>query len=80
MPKYGKLTDWLNNPQFLRLTFKEIEHIIEGHLPESALKFGAWWGKNSDSEQSHSWRDAGWEVESVDLNAEEVVFRKISPR
>jgi len=82
MAKYEKLTDWLNNPQRnpqrLLLTFREIEHIIEDHLPESAHKYVAWWGKESGSEQSHAWLDAGWEVESVDLKAEEVAFRKIS--
>jgi len=82
MEKYEKLTDWLNNPQRLALTFKEIEHIIEDRLPESAHKYIAWWGNEraSDSRQYHAWLDAGWEVENVDLNAEEVVFRKISSR
>ena len=46
MAKYERLTDWLNNPQRLLLTFKEIEHIIEDHLPESAHKYIAWWGRN----------------------------------
>jgi len=79
MAKYEKLTDWLNHPQRLLLTFKEIEHIIEDHLPESAHKYSAWWGKERESEQCHAWLDAGWEIESVDLKAEEVAFRKISP-
>jgi len=80
MAKYEKLTDWLNNPQRLLLTLKEIEHIIEDQLPESALKYRAWWANEGDSRQGRSWLDAGWEVESVDLKAEEVVFRKSSPR
>jgi hypothetical protein len=80
MAKYEKLTDWLNHPQRLLLTFKEIEHIIADHLPESAHKYSAWWGKERESEQCHAWLDAGWAVESVDLKAEEVVFRKSSPR
>ena len=80
MAKYEKLTDWLNNPQRLLMTFREIEHIIEEHLPESAHKYKAWWGNESASEhrQCNAWLDAGWEVESVDLKAEEVVFHKIS--
>jgi len=79
MAKYESLTDWLRTPQRLLMTFKEIEHIIEDHLPESALKYRAWW-QNEGGSQSHAWLDAGWEVESVDLRAEEVVFRKISSR
>jgi len=76
MANFKKLTDWLNNPQRLVMTFKEIEHIIEDHLPDSALKYHAWWGNESDSRQSHAWLDGGWEVESVDLKLEEVVFRR----
>jgi hypothetical protein len=89
MAKYEKLTDWLKNPQRLMMTrlmitFKEIEQIIEEHLPESAHKYRAWWGTESgaltraESSQCHAWRDAGWEVESVDLRTEEVTFRKAS--
>ena len=82
MARYEKLTDWLTNPQRLVLTFREIEHIIEDHLPESAHKYSAWWGNEraSDSRQCHAWLDAGSEVEGVDLKAEDVAFRKISPR
>jgi hypothetical protein len=83
MAKYEKLTDWLNHPQrkpnHLVLTFREIEHIIEDHLPESAHKYRAWWGgylTRAESSQRHAWLDAGWEVESVNLLTEEVTFRK----
>ena len=64
MTKYEKLTDWLKNPQRLRMTFKEIEQIIEEHLPESAHKYRAWWGtvsealSGAESSQCHAWRDA----------------------
>ena len=80
MAKFEELTDWLNNPQRLLLRFKEIENIIEDHLPESARKYSAWWGKERESEQCHTWLDAGWEVQSVDLKTEEVVFWKTSSR
>ena len=89
MAKYEKLTDWLRNPQRLMMTrlmmtFKEIEQIIEEHLPESAHRYRAWWGAESaalargESSQCHAWLVAGWEVESVDLRTEEVTFRKAS--
>jgi len=45
MAKYEKLTDWLNNPQRLLMTFREIEHIIDDHLPESAHKLQCAVGK-----------------------------------
>ena len=79
MARYEKLTDRLYNPQRLLMTFREIEHIIEDHLPESAHKYKAWWVEQSASEQCRAWLDAGWEVESVDLRAEEVTFRRVSP-
>jgi hypothetical protein len=89
MAKYEKLTDWLKNPQRLMMTrlmmtFKEIEQIIEEHLPESAHRYRAWWGTEigaltgAEPSQCRAWRDAGWEVESADLKAEEVTFRKTS--
>jgi hypothetical protein len=75
MAKYEKLTEWLKNPQRLMMTFKQIEQIVEEHLPESAHKYRAWWGgtlTRAESSQCHAWLDAGWEVESVDLLTEEV--------
>ncbi len=76
MQNYEKLTDWLKNPQRLLLTFKEIERIIEDHLPESAHMYRAWWKNEGCSRQSQAWLEAGWEVESVDLKAEEIIFRR----
>ncbi len=79
MANYEKLAEWLNNPQRLLMTFKEIENIIGESLPESALKYMAWWQNETGSRHAQVWLEAGWEVEHVDMQAEEVTFRRKVP-
>jgi hypothetical protein len=78
MDRYSKLTDWLKGPQWIALTFSEIEGIVGDKLPESASKYRPWWGNEVDagSRQCRAWMDAGYEVEKVDLKAQVVRFRK----
>ena len=78
MDRYSKLTDWLNNPQLIILTFEQIEEIIGDKLPDSATKYRPWWGNEKDtiSRQCNAWMDAGWEVDRVDLKNRIVRFRK----
>jgi hypothetical protein len=78
MRPYSKLTEWLNNPQFIVLTFEQIEKIIGDKLPDTATKYQPWWGneKGNLSRQCGAWMDAGWEVDRVDLNNRIVRFRK----
>jgi hypothetical protein len=77
--KYNALTDWLKRPK-LTPTFDEIEKIIGAKLPESAAQYRPWWGNEAaaGSRQCRAWLDAGWEVDSVDLHARRVVFRKLA--
>src|ERR1700751_1365529 len=44
MEQYAKLTEWLNNPQLIVMTFDQIEEIIGDKLPDSAAKYRHWWG------------------------------------
>jgi hypothetical protein len=78
MGLYSKLTEWLKNPQFIILSFEQIEQIIGDKLPDSARKYRPWWGneKGNLSRQCSAWIDAGWEVDRVDLNNRMVRFRK----
>jgi hypothetical protein len=78
MAKYDQLTEWLQKPK-LPLTFAEIEQIIGVKLPPSASLYRPWWGNEAkaDSRHCHAWLDAGWEIDSVDLKAKRVVFRKV---
>jgi hypothetical protein len=78
MRPYSKLTEWLRNPQFIVLTFEQIEKIIGDKLPDTARKYLPWWGNEKDnlSRQCSAWMGAGWEVDRVDLNNRIVHFRK----
>jgi hypothetical protein len=53
--------------------------IIGEKLPASAEQYRPWWGNevNAESRQCHAWLNAGWQVESVDLKAKRVVFKKM---
>jgi hypothetical protein len=79
MSKYDGLTSFLKKPT-LTMSFREIElHIAPEMLPASARTHRPWWGNEQDasSRQCRAWLDAGWEVDSVDLKSERVVFRKV---
>ncbi|MGC2698375.1 MAG: hypothetical protein WA738_21515 [Candidatus Angelobacter sp.] len=78
MAKYDRLTEWLQKPK-LPLTFAEIEQIIGDKLPPAASQYRPWWGNETKaaSRQCRAWLDAGWQIDSVDLKAKRVVFRKV---
>lgn len=60
-----------------RVRFPEIEGILGFSLPRSAYAYPAWWS-NDATGHSHSlaWLDAGWKTEQVDLQNQQVTFRK----
>jgi hypothetical protein len=37
MERYSKLTEWLNDPKLIVLTFEQIEEIIGDKLPDTAI-------------------------------------------
>jgi CBS domain-containing protein len=57
------------------LTFEEVEGILKRPLPASALELKAWWA-NDRVGHNHSklWLDAGWRVDSVNLQEKWVRF------
>ncbi|MGB3671020.1 MAG: helix-turn-helix transcriptional regulator [Phormidesmis sp.] len=59
----------------IRLTFSEIEHILQQPLPASARQ-KAWWSNRDTAGalQSGAWVQAGYHVKQVDLNQAVVVF------
>ena len=77
MSKYSPLEQFLRSSMWGRisLTFSKIEKILGFSLPKSAYIYNAWWG-NSDSSQASAWRSAGYKVESVNLKARKVSFRR----
>ncbi len=62
------------------LTFGDIEALLGGPLPKSAVARKNWWS-NRDTPaalQSGAWVGAGYQVHGVDLGAKTVTFRKFS--
>ena len=78
MSKYDGLRDFLATRRAdvpsVTLSFAEIEKLV-GPLPPSARTLRQWWANNS-LVQAMAWRSAGWHVESVNLDAERVVFAR----
>ena len=66
-----------------RLTFAQLEKIIGASLPRSAFQYREWWANEQERPsgrhpQARAWMLAGWQVETVALASEEVVFRRVS--
>jgi hypothetical protein len=62
-----------------RASFSEIEKLLGFKLPQSALKYPAWWS-NDETGHSHAtaWLDAGWRTEEVDLADHKLTFTKVT--
>lgn len=58
------------------LTFERIEKILKAELPPEAYEEGEWWSNQKPGlrVQTIPWMDAGWLVESVDLDEQWVRF------
>jgi CBS domain-containing protein len=80
--KYVPLRDYLENIKQegivnLQLAFDQIENLLGEDLPDSARQHRAWWGNDySTHVQAIAWLSAGWLVDGVDMNKEEVDFRQ----
>lgn len=75
--KYTSLANHLvkSNQDMIRMTFDEVQNVIQGKLPPSAWKYQAWWSNsNTHSHARHGWMSAGYETSKVDLDAQELVF------
>ena len=77
--KYYPLFEHLHgyNQAVVTLTFIEIEALMGCSIPESARRKKNWWS-NRDSPsalQAGAWISAGYQVESVDLIQQTVVFK-----
>lgn len=65
----------------LQFTLKQIEKIIGDSLPPSAYYLRQWWENSKSSSRRHvqaiAWISAGWEVDKIDFNTQQVFFRKV---
>ena len=82
MGKYDPLTDFLRRQlgNRVQISFEQMEDadIIGIVLPRSAKERREWWGNETSAQTRHkqclSWLQAGYQVETVDLSEEFVVF------
>jgi DNA-binding transcriptional regulator YiaG len=77
--KYQPLLEFLrgSNQSEVILTFAEIEALMNNPLPDSAKSKRAWWSNRSKGAlQASAWMEAGYRVEDVELDGQQVIFRK----
>lgn len=77
--KYQPLLEFLRggDQNEITLSFAEIETLINDVLPESAINKQAWWSnRKQGSSQADAWMEAGYRVEKVDFDQQQVTFRK----
>ena len=82
MGKYSPLRSFLvrQNENRIRLTFDDIERLIEGPFPASK-KYPAWWSNNpSNNPMTKEWLAAGFQTEEVNIAGESLVFGRVSTR
>lgn len=78
--KYRPLYDYLADHEFdrVQLSFEELEVVLGAAVPASARNWRQWW---TNSEESHpharSWLRAGYEVASLSLGDELVIFERL---
>jgi hypothetical protein len=78
--KYTPLENYLHDlPESQRevtLRFEQIEGIMNSKLPFSAYESPKWWDheKEGNHVNARSWTNAGWKIESLDLNEKWVRF------
>jgi hypothetical protein len=79
-PLYEYLTNMTASRAEITLRFADVEQILGMALPDGAYTRRPWWGNEpgtSDQAQARAWVAAGWRVDSVDLGAERVHFRRV---
>lgn len=79
MSKYDPLMQALERSKAntVPYTFTEIEAVLGFELPKSARSFRPWWSNDSKSHtQARAWLSAGYKATEVNLEGEQVVFRR----
>lgn len=79
MSIYAKLTDILEaqTGDSWKVSFSELERLLNQKLPSSAFKYAGWWSNNpTNNAMTKIWLMAGWRTEKVDVPGQTVVFRR----
>jgi hypothetical protein len=60
--------------------FEQIEKILNNKLPSSAYEDYRWWEHETEGNHVNmrAWSNAGWVIESLDVNAKRVKFARAS--
>jgi hypothetical protein len=77
--KYTPLKEFLleQGKDRVPMTFAEIEKILDASLPASK-RYPAWWSNNEfNNTMTSEWLAAGYQTESVDVDSEKLVFKKV---
>ena len=76
--KYMKLKNYLQETGKIeiRLSFSEIEKILDFPLDASAFQYREFWANCTASPKAYSWLDAGYELISLDLKEKTLVFKQ----
>jgi hypothetical protein len=80
--KYAPLIDKLQQTNQdhdqVKLTFDDVNDVLNGGLPPSARIHRAWWANDSIGHvQSQLWLAAGWKTTYINITEETVVFSRI---
>jgi len=81
--KYSPLENYLSsrpeNQREVTLGFEQIEGILNNKLPSSAYEDQRWWEHETEGNHvnTRAWTNAGWKVESLDVNAKWVKLVRI---
>jgi len=75
--KYAPLYSYLKNTEAMtvRLSFEEIEDILDASLPASARKYDVWWNP-AGHPHAERWAELGWTADP-DIDRGVVTFEKI---
>ena len=76
--KYRPLRDYLRDcdANAVRLTFRQIEQIINAKLPRSAYTYSQWWAndRTGNHTQAYAWLSADRKVVQLDISRTMVMF------
>ncbi len=65
------LSDLPKSTREITLAFEQIEKILAFKLPSSAYEDRRWWDHETEGNHvsKRAWANAGWKIESLDVNA-----------
>ena len=80
--RYLKLAQHLNEQKRgeIKLSFRQVEEIINYPLPPSAYRMKGWWTNTKYNAQAkYGWLLAGYRTTSIDIENQMVTFKRVEP-